>query len=375
MKKLFGTCAGFLAAALLAPNPAEAQPILTQRCNADSLDPSQATARLNWARRCALRAHAIGTNSFFDTETPATSTVEGFSTLQDYHEDSTSSNFYGHNAYSGQADSFEVNYSFITKMYNNAGTSHGRDSDVYFTWWRTASKKKLRPLYPTFGTTADINSTDNKQLWPSANANNPNFNPPTDDCRLLTATGVQSANFYINGFCESSCYTPEQTVLFSDGYTPILDAVNARRSDMVILDSNSSLDNILLKTGQTYSYTAEFRDTEHPIVELKTESGGMLRVTTEHPIVDGSGRLVTAKTLHEGDQLVKSDGTLDRIVSVTATKHFGKVYNLRPNTSDRISNLLVAEGYVVGSSLFQNDEVDYINRVILNKSVPAEVIP
>jgi hypothetical protein len=35
----------------------------------------------------------------------------------------------------------------------------------------------------------------------------------------------------------------------------------------------------------------------------------------------------------------------------------------------------VAEGYLVGSSLFQNDEVGYINRIILNKSIPSNLIP
>ena len=35
----------------------------------------------------------------------------------------------------------------------------------------------------------------------------------------------------------------------------------------------------------------------------------------------------------------------------------------------------VAEGFVVGSSLFQNDEVNYLNRIILNGRVPEEVIP
>ncbi|MFE8602494.1 hypothetical protein [Archangium violaceum] len=71
---------------------------------------------------------------------------------------------------------------------------------------------------------------------------------------------------------------------------------------------------------------------------------------------------MTAQTLKVGDALLKADGTQDPIVDIQRTQYFGKVYNLRPDSSARISNVLVAKGYLVGSSLFQNDEVGYFNR-------------
>ncbi|MFE8602493.1 hypothetical protein [Archangium violaceum] len=54
------------------------------------------------------------------------------------------------------------------------------------------------------------------------------------------------------------------------------------------LTPGSNLDHIQLRTGPTHSYTAEFRDSHHPIVELRMASGGLLRVTVEHPVVNGS---------------------------------------------------------------------------------------
>ena len=72
---------------------------------------------------------------------------------------------------------------------------------------------------------------------------------------------------------------------------------------------------------------------------------------------------------------MKADGTLDPIVDIQKATFFGKVYNLAPVTTDRVSNILVAQGYLVGSVRFQNDEVGYLNRIILYRSIPADVLP
>ncbi|MFL5351374.1 Hint domain-containing protein [Archangium sp.] len=364
MKGLFGACAAFFAIAVLLPGAADAQPILQQRCSTDSLDTAQAEARLNWARRCSLVTHVMNPANYFDTGIPASN--GGF--LYEYAEDDQAVNWDGHNRYTGQSDAYEVNNSFIGKLYLSGGTTQDRDGDNYYRWARPVSRKKARPQYPTFGSLYDIYSTSNLQLFP---------HPTLANCNLYTdRNGVNVApNFFVNGYCESSCYTPEQKVLFSDGYASILDAKNSLREDVITLAADSSLDNVKLQQGRTYSYTAEFRDSEHPIVEIRTASGGLLRVTVTHPVVNGEGRLVAAQSLKVGDELVKADGSRDAIVSVNHTKHFGKVYNLRPGASGLVSNVLVAEGYLVGSSLFQNDEVGYMNRVILHKHVPAEVIP
>ena len=76
-----------------------------------------------------------------------------------------------------------------------------------------------------------------------------------------------------------------------------------------------------------------------------------------------------------GDELVRADGSLDPIVKIDRTIHEGKVYNLRPVSEDHVSNVLVAQGFLVGSSRFQNDDVEYMNRVILYTSVPQQTIP
>jgi len=360
-----GMRAAIYAGFLLLPLAADAVPIITARCTADSLDSAQAEARLMWARRCALTTHVVYPSLGYGI---GVQSVNGTGELIEYQEGTDT--FWGKNMYSSTDDALEVNSTVMNRLYLSGGTYQGTDVNGFKQWWKEASRKKARPLYPIFGSTSSIDSTSNQQLF--VNPNNPN------DCNLYTnkeGTVRWYGDFYVNAYCEASCYTPEQRVLFSDGYDTILDALNERREDVVTLTSNSTIDNIQLQTGETYAYTAEVRDANHPIVEIRTASGGLLRVTTEHPVVEGSGRLVHAQTLKAGDELLKADGSRDEIVEVNRTHYFGKVYNLRPTGTNRVSHILVAEDYLVGSSLFQNDEVDYINRRILFKQVPSELIP
>ena len=367
MKGMLGVCAALTLVTSLA-GLAQAQPVLTQRCNADNLDPVAAEARLTWARRCALVQHVGNINAWFDTFIPSNN---GAGNLKEYAESDTATNFWGMDSYIGQVNAFEVNYTVTSNLYQSGPTYQFTDGLNYFRWERPVARKRMRPLYPTFGSQADINAANNVQLFPSTNPN---------DCTMyLNAARTLVAphptyRYYVNAFCESSCYAPDQELLFPDGETAIVDAVAAMKPRVMTLTPDSSLESFSLQSSPTHSYTAEFRDTKHPIVELTMESGGKLRVTTEHPMINSEGRLVQAQTLKVGDELVKKDGTFDTIVSAIKTEHFGKVYNLRPETDDRISNILVAEGYLVGSSLFQNDDVGYMNRIILH-SVPRTLIP
>lgn len=363
-KKLMGGVFVLAGVALL-PTQVEATPILLQRCTVDSLSIQQAEARIKWARKCGLTKN-VGSPSFdFDTGIPA---ANG-GTLMDYVETDPDRNPQGEGSFSGTNYTFEVNSTFINTLYQSGGTTQSTDGFGYKQWTRPDARKRARPLYPTFGTTSEITDSTNHQLVPSSN---------DADCTLYAVSGgaaTASSTYYVNGYCEASCYTPEQEVLFSDGYAPILDAVKARRDDLMTLTGDSTLDGLKLKKSQTFSYTAETRDAQHTVFVIDTKSGGRLRVTDEHPVINGEGRMVQAKTLKVGDELVQRDGTPDPIVGVEKTTYFGKVYNLAPVSTDLVSNVLVAQGFLVGSSRFQNDDVGYMNRVILFNSVPAQTIP
>ncbi|WP_224240221.1 Hint domain-containing protein [Hyalangium gracile] len=352
--------------AALSPMQAQAQPILTARCTVDSLSTNaEAAARVEWARKCGTIQNVGDPTAFFDT---GTSSASG-GTLKDYLESDPERNPEGEGAFTGPDYLFKVNASTVLALYLSGPTYQAVDADGYFKWSRDSWRRKGRQLYPTFSTSSDITAQDNIQLFPHRTL---------ADCMLYfdkESTQPAFTAFHVNGYCEAACYTPEQKILFSSGEVPILEAVRSLREDLITLTPDSTLDNLRLQRNSTYSYTRELRDAEQKLCIITTQSGGKLSVTLEHPVINGEGRIVQAQTLEVGDALVKADGTLDPIVDIQRTTYFGKVYNIAPVSTDLVSNILVAQGYLVGSVRFQNDEARYLNRILLYQSVPDDVLP
>ncbi|WP_224364841.1 Hint domain-containing protein [Hyalangium versicolor] len=358
-------CAIAFAAGALLPMYVHAQPILTARCTVDSLSTNtEAAARVEWARRCGVVQNVGDPAAAYNTGLSAASG----GTLKEYLESDLERNPEGEGAFTGPDYGFQVNASTMLALYLSGPTYQAVDTDGYFKWSRDSWRRKGRQLYPTFSTSSDITAQDNIQLFPDKTQ---------ATCNLFfdkENTLPAFTPFHVNGYCEAACYTADQKILFSGGEIPILDAMKSLREDLITLTPDSTLDNLQLHQNTTYSYTRELRDAEQKLCIITTRSGGQLTLTLEHAVINGEGRIVQAQTLKVGDELVKADGTLDPIVDIQRTTYFGKVYNIAPVSTDLVSNILVAQGYLVGSVRFQNDEVRYINRVILY-GVPAEVLP
>lgn len=175
-------------------------------------------------------------------------------------------------------------------------------------------------------------------------------------------------------FCTSSCYTAEQKVLFPDGPVNIKTAKTLKLPEVVVLAENSTFENLSLDSLPVESYTEEVRPVWQDILRFKMKSGGSLDVTLNHPIVDENGVIKTADKFKVGESLIHYLGGLDPILSIVKRQHYGKVYNLAPDSRHPISNVVVAEGYLNGSSYFQNDGVDLQNRKLLRRKIPAHLI-
>ncbi|MCY1043788.1 Hint domain-containing protein [Corallococcus sp. bb12-1] len=360
-----------LAALSLFPLAAQAEPLQEWRCSTDSLNPGQATIRIERARKCGLLRNVLNPDAWFMSSRAFDAS---FQFAKDYKEVNTAVNPLGDKSFSGSSFQWNVNFYHAwgtfdaTPIYSVAKETTGLTAN-YFKWSHTATRP--RPLYPTFENTASVGT--GTQLFPHPT------NP--DDCRLYSnpeGTGAPVANsssFFVVAYCESSCFTPDQSVLFGGGEKNILDAMKQGREDIITLGPDSTLDDLQLQQGKVYSYTSETRDSEHVIFHVRTASGGELKVTNEHPVLTREGRMVQAQTLKAGDELLRQDGTPDAIVSVERGTHAGKVYNLKPEARDQVSNILVAQGFLVGSARFQNDDVEYMNRIILFHAVPAEALP
>jgi hypothetical protein len=356
-------------------------PILEQRCASDSLSPAQARVRLEWARQCGVRTHftsptmPLGTALSYLTGANSSNNIP----LVEYLETSAAD---GRNTFSGiDAD---VNQTYVQNQWHPLLWSASNDPFGFQKWSGTTALALPRPTYPTFGNSGDINAAT--QL----------FTPPItcdaatgtvcamanpNDCSLYTdAGGTQPANtsvsgFYVNGYCVSSCYLPDEQIAFDGGNEGILDAMNELRTGVTTLTPTSTLDHIQTHTDDVASYTHDIHEATQVIFTITTKSGGQLKVTDKHPILEGDGRIVQASSIKVGNRLIKPDGTRDEVVSVTKGDYFGKVYNLKPASTNRVANILIAQGFLVGSSRFQNDDVDFINRIILGHGIPQDLIP
>jgi len=377
------TLAGLLAAAAvgtLSMGSVHASPILEQRCASDSLSPDQARARVEWARACSAR---MNVKTPINPIAPAQAYLTGATSsngipLQEYVE---TDDFFGKNAYSG--DAATVNQIFLQSQWRPLLPSASTAAGGFQKWTGPAAPSPLalpRPMYPTFGNASDINASTQLFSPPIAcTAAGCTIDP--NDCNLYTdAAATHVANttvsgFFVNGYCVSSCYLPDQQIAFDGGNEGILAAMNELRTGVTALTPTSTLGNIKTHTDEVASYTHDIREAKQVIFTITTRSGGQLKVTDKHPILEGDGRIVEARSIKVGNQLIKPDGTRDAVVSVTQADYFGKVYNIKPAATNRVANILIAQGFLVGSSRFQNEDADFINRIILGHGIPASMIP
>jgi hypothetical protein len=225
-------------------------------------------------------------------------------------------------------------------------------SDALFTG--SGSKKRERPMYPLFAT-ADLGG-----MWKApVDRNAPCTLPP---------------GYQVMAFCTSSCYTPDQVLLFPEGFVPVKKARDLFLPQVVTLDEKSTLNNIRLTTADVASYTEEVRDTWHDILVFKTKGGGELKVTKNHPVIDSEGRVRTADSFAVGESLVHFEQGQDPIVAIEPLRFFGKVYNITPASEKPTSHIVIAEGYLNGSAHYQNDGANFLNRTILRKTIPAGLV-
>jgi hypothetical protein len=184
---------------------------------------------------------------------------------------------------------------------------------------------------------------------------------PGTDCALLPPTAFNI------GLCVAGCYEGSTPLQFADGTMGIKAAAEAGKLNLVTLSPDATLDNLQYTKNQVETYTVDIREDWQVIYTLSMKSGGTLRVTNEHPLLTSDGVMHQAQGLHPGDALVRADGSPDPIVQISSAKVFGKVYNVRPVTTDYVSNIVVAGGYLNGSVRYQNAFLDMVNAVILRR--------
>ena len=131
---------------------------------------------------------------------------------------------------------------------------------------------------------------------------------------------------------------------------------------------------LLFQTTTVGSYSIDIAPAKQDLLLFQTASGNTLRVTLNHPIVDSTGTVRQAKEFTQGEELIRSDGSLDPIVAIEPQRFFGKVYNVAPVTRDEVTNIVVAQGFLNGSSRYQNESLKDLNRSILRRNIPVDIL-
>ncbi|AUI87529.1 cell surface protein [Vibrio azureus] len=215
---------------------------------------------------------------------------------------------------------------------------------------------RARPLYPSFFNPANFDD------W---------FKAP------IVKSGSCDIKHYTKQIhCVSSCYTPDQKILFVDGEHEIYDALTKKLTNIVALSDNASLDNISYQVKDVEAYSESIVETVHNIRVFNTANGGQLKVTDNHPLLVSTGYMLTAENIKVGDSLISKDGSFDEIINIEDVKFTGKVYNVMPDTSDKSTNgqIVVAQGFLSGSMYYQNDGANLTGRLLLRDQIPSDLL-
>lgn len=220
--------------------------------------------------------------------------------------------------------------------------------------------QQLTEGYPTFG----LSTQDGKIINPT------NWLAPSDrnaDCSV-------PEGYMIVSYCGAGCYTPEQKILFKDGPEDIGKAYEENLLEVITLDSISELNSLKFTSSLVESYITDLVSGTHDVLVFHMLSGGSLRVTHEHPLVDSEGRMRSAISLKIGEALVMANGDFDPIISIEAEEYVGKVYNLDVISRNPAEKIIVAQGYLNGTTYFQNKGLREINRVILRTNLISDSV-
>lgn len=232
--------------------------------------------------------------------------------------------------------------------------------EPYWITWQGMNGLNGRPLYPTFG-------VFNAEGIPQ---NPKRFNAPTSGDAPCNAP----KEYDVVGVCEIGCYTGDQNVAFPQGNRPIGDADHEGFTSVVTLAQNASFENPITKSSPVVRFTKDIADGQQKIVVIRTESGGQLKVTENHPLLSGDGKMKDAASLKVGESLVRADGTKDAIASIQKVDYFGKTYNVDVASKNELEQVVIAEGYLAGAVAYQNEWVGKLNRVLLRHNLPANVV-
>jgi len=176
--------------------------------------------------------------------------------------------------------------------------------------------------------------------------------------------------YHLAAMCVTGCYTPDQKILFDEGYQTIGSAYRSQKMQIQTLTADSSLEEPRFETHEIQAYTVDVSDALQEVLDIETVGGKKITVTRNHPLLDPVGQMRRAETFIVGESLVSTDGSIDPIRLISGRSYYGKVYNVRIQGQDLKNQIIAAQGVLTGSVHFQNEGVKDLNRQIFRNQIP-----
>ncbi|MFY0583329.1 Hint domain-containing protein [Cystobacter fuscus] len=185
-----------------------------------------------------------------------------------------------------------------------------------------------------------------------------------------TAACIPLAELSKLGTCPTGCVTPGQKVSFGGKSMPVPEALASGERTVTALTPTATLLAPTFSEQTIRTYVSG--DTVEDVFSLSLANGRLLEVTSEHPLVDGEGNIVKAKSLQAGDTLLASDGQKVSISSINVFRFKGYVWNVQPVSHDKAENIFDLEGMLTGSLRFQNEWADLNYRLAFREEADVQ---
>jgi hypothetical protein len=184
-------------------------------------------------------------------------------------------------------------------------------------------------------------------------------------CAIVMDPGT---GFQIVDFCPVGCFAADTQILSSftlDGLTDYMSASSVKPDSPLMSMAEPSLSEVVLGPQSIKRIVVGPEDAELFVFGLA--NGSTLRVTSHHPMVLDSGKIVEASHVDSRMSFVGLDGQSVAITSITREKPIGDVFNFETGGDTQLSHIIVAEGVLVGDLKIQNELADEEGSIALRR--------
>ncbi len=197
--------------------------------------------------------------------------------------------------------------------------------------------------------------------------------------KYLLPKGSSPAWNYTNVLCHGGCLTADELIMTTIGYMKIgelhekslMDPGNMPR--ILSLDGSSSLNELKYRPLSITTMASDDKPVEQDMVKVILETGNTLDMSANHPLLTNAGKVVYAKSVKAGDQLMSVNSMPVRIVNIHKSRRVTKVFNIATTSKLPHNHFYVAQGLLSGDLWLQDNEQKWSGQILLrHQGIPSE---